>query len=96
MDECRHDDGCLKLQGSPVNVEIFNWALHGVETEPMKDVSDLELRLSELLTALKAVTEGREAQNLKPLKAFCLSLHQALLNETSPFRADEDWVFTRE
>ena len=86
----------LNLQEHPLNVDIFNSAILRIEAAPVLNVADLETKVKSLLTKMRAVSEGHPTDSIDALKRFCLSLHQALLSENSPFHHQDEWVLMRD
>ena len=72
----------LNLQEYPLNVDIFNSAMHRIEASPVQSLADLETKIKSLLEKMRAVSEGGGMESIGALKRFCLSLHQALLSKT--------------
>jgi hypothetical protein len=86
----------LNLHENPLDLDIFNSAIHRIETEPVVNVSDLETKLSILIAKMREVADGRYTEAAGSLKKFCLSLHQALLSDASPFRYQDEWILTKD
>ena len=86
----------MDLQRYPLEVNIFNSAIHRVEATPVENIDELQLRLLELLKKLREVSEGRGLDSVGSLKRFCLSLHQSLLTESSQFRHEDEWILSRD
>jgi hypothetical protein len=91
--EACHPDQ-LNLQSKPIDLDILDRAFYRVDQ--VSKVDDLEQRLGALIQAIREVANGRASSKLSRLKTFCLSLHQALLAEMSPFKKDDEWVIRRE
>jgi hypothetical protein len=90
-----HPDS-FNLQPKPLDFDILDRAFYRVDQVSISHVADLERRLGELIAMIRKVANGGETSELNTLKTFCLSLHQALLSETSPFRRDDEWIIRRE
>jgi hypothetical protein len=80
------------FHSNPIGADIFNLAVVRADDAPIERVSDLEAKVSALLSKLKTVASGEPTNDVAVLKSFCLGLHQALLNESSPFRYQDDWI----
>jgi hypothetical protein len=45
---------------------------------------------------MRDVADGRDTEAAGLLKRFCLSLHQALLSEASPFHYQDEWILMKD
>jgi len=94
--DSQQDLNPLNLQGHPLDVDIFNSALHRIEPTPVVDVADLQKRVAALMVKMRAVAEGGNSELVGPIKRFCLSLHEALLSANSPFNHQDGWVLMKD
>ncbi|MBM0207632.1 hypothetical protein JNW90_35135 [Micromonospora sp. STR1s_5] len=90
--------GAMFLQDNPLNVQIFSSALDRAEEAPSTNMAELERKLSAVLDGISDVAQGGnpDPNRVSALKGFCLSLHQALLNEASPFHMDDEPFMMRD
>ncbi len=95
-DDSGSDANPLNLQDRPLDVDIFNSAIHRIESTPVVDVSELQSRVQALMAKMRAVAEGKNTESVNSIKRFCLSLHQALLSANSPFHQQDEWVLMRD
>jgi hypothetical protein len=89
-----HD--ALNLSSNPLSADLFSSVIGRTDKRPVEHVADLEKKVIAVLTELSAVASGRNIEGIGPLKKFCLSLHQALLNEAAPFRQEDDWLLMKD
>lgn len=91
--------GAMFLQDNPLKVQIFSSALdRSTEDTPSTNMAELESKLAAILSCINDVAGGGNpgAQRISALKGFCLSLHQALLNESSPFHVEDESFMMRD
>jgi hypothetical protein len=84
----------LNLQSKPIDLDILDRAFYRLDQ--VSRVDDLEQKLGALIQSIREVANGGLGPELNTLKTFCLSLHQALLAEMSPFEKDDEWIIRRE
>jgi hypothetical protein len=90
------DQNALNLNSNPLSADLFSTVIGRIDKHPVERVADLEKKVIALLTKLNAVAHGHDSENIGPLKKFCLSLHQALLNDAIPFREEDDWLIMKD
>jgi hypothetical protein len=92
-----HDDqDALNLSSNPLCADLFSSVIGRIDKHPVEHVADLEKKVIAILTKLSAVASGLDSEGVGPLKKFCLSLHQALLNEANPFRQEDEWLLMKD
>ena len=91
------DQDALNLSSNPLCADLFSSVIGRTDNHPVEHVADLEKKVIKILIKLSAVASGLDSEGVGPLKKFCLSLHQALLNdEANPFRQEDEWLLMKD
>jgi hypothetical protein len=90
--------GLFCLHENPVNVDILNSAIYGVDGHRLVSIDDLEAKARELIVRVNDVASGRntDERTISSLKRFCLSLHRILLEKLAPTSENDEWMPARD
>jgi hypothetical protein len=84
---------------NPKTLDALNRAFHGTNVS-VKTTDDIRARMSEYMQTLAQNRQAGDAEALRPLKLFCIALHNELLADNyrirvegrSRFREDKVWT----
>jgi hypothetical protein len=84
------EEGTAKLFMGPIEVEIFNRAFLRISHEPIHDIKELSVQLSRIVGNFGKPFKTLEKSEIEEIKAFCLSLHDAIIAQNSWLNEDEE------
>lgn len=96
MPGVKAESNALNLHADPLAVDIFSKALHDISGGPIRDLMELESQITSLIQTMADTKALSAKADVPRMKAFCLSLHHALLSENEEIYESDETTVTDE